>query len=125
MNKKQVEAVLALSGAERVAHFVKVVADREEAWGLYDGGWASSGTDDGATAFPLWPRREYAQLCATDGWSTYKPQAIVLEDLLGSLLPMLVEQSALVAVFQTPSNRGVTMTPDQLQAMLSCELERY
>jgi hypothetical protein len=76
VNEKQIEAVLALSGPERVKHFVKVVADREEAWGLSDDGWALSATDDGGTAFPLWPARDYARLCAAQEWSTYSPQAM-------------------------------------------------
>jgi hypothetical protein len=125
MNEKQIEGILALSGAERVEHFVKVVVDREEAWGLYDEGWASSGTDDGEAAFPLWPARDYAQLCAAQEWSTYSPRLIPLDDLMDALFPMLRQQSVAVAVFQTPRGRGVTMTPDDLQEMLASELERY
>jgi hypothetical protein len=125
MNEKQIEAVLALSGPERVKHFAKVVSDREEAWGLYDDGWASSATEEGATAFPLWPARDYAQLCAALEWSAYSPRAIALDDLMEALLPMLREQSAGVAVFQTPEGRGVTVTPDELHRMLASELERY
>ncbi|CAA9530095.1 MAG: hypothetical protein AVDCRST_MAG31-2298 [uncultured Sphingomonas sp.] len=125
MNKKQIEAVLALSGPERVKHFAKVVADREEAWSLYDDGWASSATDDGAPAFPLWPAHDYAQLRAAQEWSNYSPRAIALYELMESLIPMLSEQSAAVAVFQTPEGRSVTVAPDELLAMLASELERY
>ncbi len=125
MNEKQIEAVLALPGPERVKHFAKVVADREEAWGLYHDGWASSATDNGGTAFPLWPAPDYAQLCAAQEWSTYSPRGIALDDLMEALIPMLREQSASVAVFQTPEGRGVTVTPDELQAMLAGETERY
>jgi hypothetical protein len=125
MNDRRLEAVLGLSGPERVEHFAKVVADREEAWGLYDDGWASSATDDGASAFPLWPAHEYAQLCAVEEWDTYSPRPIALDDLMAGLIPMLREQSAAVAVFQTPQGRGVTMTPDEVHAMLASELERY
>jgi hypothetical protein len=125
MNEKQIAAVLALSGPQRAEHFAKMVADREEAWGLYDGGWASSATDDGGTALPLWPASDYAQLCAAQEWSAYSPRAIALDNLLEALIPMLREQSASVAVFQTPEGRGVIVTPDELQAMLASELERY
>jgi hypothetical protein len=113
MNEKRIEAVLAVSGPERVKHFAQVVADREEAWGLYDGGWASSATDDGGTAFPLWPAPGYAQLCAAQEWSTYSPRAIALDDLMEALIPMLRAQSASVAVFQTPEGRGVTVAPGE------------
>ena len=125
MNDKRTEAVVALSGPERVEHFVKVVADREEAWGLYDDGWASSATDDGGMAFPVWPARDYAQLCAAHEWSTYSPRAIALDDLMEALIPMLGEQRAAIAVFQTPLGRGVPVTPNELHAMLTSELERF
>lgn len=51
IRSKQMDAVLRLSGAARFEHFVKVVADRQEAWGLYDGGWALAATDDGTPVF--------------------------------------------------------------------------
>lgn len=125
MNDKQIDAVLDLSGPERVQHFAKVVADQEEVWGLYDDGWASSATDEGTTAFPLWPARDYAQLCGVEEWGTYAPRPIALDDLMDELLPMLREQGAAVAVFQTPQGRGVTMTPDEVHEMLASELERF
>lgn len=34
---KQLESVLALPDKKRFDHFVKVVADRQEVWGLYQG----------------------------------------------------------------------------------------
>lgn len=125
MNGKQIEAVVALDPSRRAEHFAKAVADREEAWGLCAGGWATSATDMGELAFPLWPASEYAALCATGDWSTYVPRSITLEDLRNTLLPMLREQRSLVAVFQTPSGRGVTVTPDDLWAMIASELERF
>lgn len=125
MNAKQIEAVVALDAPHRVEHFAKAVADRKEAWGLYADGWAASATADGEMAFPLWPASEYAALCAKGDWSTYVPRSIALDDLTGALLPMLRQQRSLAAVFQTPSGRGVTVTPDDLLAMLASELERF
>jgi hypothetical protein len=40
VNPKQMEAVLALPGPKRFQHFIKVVADWQEVWGLYRDGWA-------------------------------------------------------------------------------------
>jgi len=125
MKAKQIEAVVALDASRRVEHFAKAVADREEAWGLYADEWAASATDTGETAFPLWPASEYAALCATGDWSTYVPRSIALVELTDALLPMLREQRSLAAVFQTPSGRGVTVTPDELLAMLAREIERF
>ncbi|MGR9116092.1 MAG: hypothetical protein ACU85E_10020 [Gammaproteobacteria bacterium] len=39
INQKKIDAILALSGAKRYEHFIKVITDWEEVWGLYhDGG---------------------------------------------------------------------------------------
>jgi hypothetical protein len=48
-----------------------------------------------------------------------------LDELRHALVPMLNEQSALVAMFQTPAGTGVTVSPDEFAAMLTAELERY
>ena len=66
VNAEQVEAVLSLDGPKRLEHFVKIVVDREEAWGLYCDGWASTVTETDERAFPLWPGRKYAQPCVAD-----------------------------------------------------------
>jgi hypothetical protein len=47
VSAKQMEAVLALPGSRRFEHFVKVVADWQQAWGLYQDGWALAAADDG------------------------------------------------------------------------------
>lgn len=70
VNPKQMEAVLALPGIKRFEHFIKVIADWQEVWGLYQDGWALAAADDGTTVFPLWPAKEYAQVCAENEWWT-------------------------------------------------------
>jgi hypothetical protein len=125
INAKQIESVIALAGSERYKHFVKVVADWEEVWGLYQDGWALASTDDGQTVFPLWPAKEYAQLCADKEWSGYEPESFSLEDFMGELLPNLKDDGVLPGIFYTPSDKGVTPTVDQLLADLNEELENY
>jgi len=82
VNAKQLAVVLGLSGPKRYEHFVKVVVDWQEAWGLYQDGWALAGTDDGEQVFPLWPAREYARICSDKEWEGYTPRAISLDDLM-------------------------------------------
>lgn len=121
----QIESILALSGPDRYAHFVKVVADREEIWGLYDDGWASALTDDGGEVFPIWPTREYAALCAEEEWCGYAPQSISLGEFMDVLLPQLSKDGILPAVFFTPSGNGVTPTVAELVGDLEEELAKY
>ena len=124
LSVKQVESVLRLPGPKRYEHFIKQVADREEVWGLYSDGWALAGTDEGEEAFPLWPAKEYAALCATGDWSWSSPKGIPLEDLLEALLPRLTDDHALAGVFPTPDDKGVTVAPNQLLNNLRAECGR-
>jgi hypothetical protein len=73
LNPRGIEAVLALPGPKRYAHFIKVAADQDKVWGLFSDGWALAGTEDGKEVFPLWPAREYAELCASGLWADYEP----------------------------------------------------
>ncbi|MCB1880506.1 MAG: DUF2750 domain-containing protein [Gammaproteobacteria bacterium] len=125
INRKQIEAVTALPGQKRYEHFVKVVADWEEVWGLYQDGWALAATDDGQQVFLLWPAKEYAQLCASNEWTGYEPESFSLDDLMGELLPNLKNDGILPGVFYTPTDNGVTPTVDQLLSDLNEELENY
>lgn len=125
INQKQIEAVSALSGIDRYKHFVKVVADWQKAWGLYDNGWALAATDEGTPVFLFWPAEEYATLCAKEEWGSYKPRAIELEDLMNTLLPKLRKDGVLPGIFFTPSGRGVTPSVDELLGALKDELQNY
>ena len=125
INHKQIVAVIALDGQKRYEYFVKMVVDREKAWGLYKNGWALAATEDGQQVFPLWPAKEYAELCANKEWLDYIPVSISLVDLMDDLLPKLREDNILPSVFYTPSDTGVTPTVEQLLADLKEELSNY
>lgn len=125
VSAKQLEAVLALTGARRFEHFVKVVVDWEQAWGLYQEGWALAAAEDGLPVFPLWPAKEYAQLCAVAEWDGHEPSPIALDKLLDELLPMLTRDGVLVGVFFTPSGKGTPVSADELRQALAVELQNY
>lgn len=125
VNPKQMEAVLALPGIKRFEHFIKVIADWQEVWGLYQGGWALAATNDGTTVFPLWPAREYAQVCAENEWKGYEPRSISLSEFTDVLLPKLKAEGALAGVFFTPSSKGLTPSIDELKIALEAELQNY
>lgn len=125
LSENQIESVKALAGPERYEHFVKVVVDREEVWGLYHDGWALASTRDGQKAFPVWPAEEYAALCVGAEWAGYEPTSFSLAEFMDELLPGLKRDSISVDVFHTPSDKGVTPTIDQLLEDLNQELENY
>ena len=125
LSPKKIQSVLSLSGPERFEHFVKVIADWQQVWSLYEDAWALAATDEGIPVFPLWPAREYAQLCATDEWKGYEPRRIALEELTDVLLPKLQSDGVLPGVFMTPSDKGVTPSIEELQAAIQSELSKY
>jgi hypothetical protein len=123
---QEMQAVLGLPGAQRYEHFVKQVADWEEAWGLFQNGWALAARDDNETrVFPLWPSKEYAEACAKGIWEGFEPKSIALDDLLNVLLPKLRRDETLVGVFYTPEGKGVTRQPADLAGDLGRESAEY
>jgi hypothetical protein len=125
ISQKQIEAVIVLPGPKRYEHFIKVVTDWEEVWGLYQNGWALAATEDGQKVFPVWPAKEYAELCAKNEWVGYQPESFPLVDFMDELLPNLKVDGVLLGVFYTPSDKGVTPTIDQVLDDLNKEIESY
>ena len=125
VNPKQMEAVFALPGIKRFENFIKVIADWQEVWGLYQNGWALAAADDGTAVFPLWPAKEYAEVCAVNEWAGYEPRSISLRDFTEVLLPKLKLDGVLPGVFFTPTSKGVTPSVDELKLALEAELQNY
>ena len=123
--QKKIEAVIALPGPKAYEYFIKRVADWEEAWSLYQDGWALGETDEGARTFPLWPAKDYARLCAIEEWGGYEPVAIPLDELMDELLPNLKQDNVLPSVFPRPSGIAVHREVDVLLCDLRRELSQY
>jgi hypothetical protein len=124
-NPKEIEAVLTLDAPTRYEHFVKQVADRDTAWGLWSEGWAMGADDQGNPTFPFWPSPEYATLCAKGKWEGFEVAEIPLDDLIDELLPKLRADGVQPSVFQTPSGQSVMPSIDQLIEDLLAERARY
>jgi hypothetical protein len=122
---KQVETVLVLPAKKRFENFIKLVADWQEVWGLYQDGWALAADDNGVAVFPLWPAKEHAVACAKDEWEGFEPRAISLDDLMNALLPKLDVDKMLPGVFFTPTSRGMMPSIDEFREAIEAELENY
>ena len=125
VSEKQIAAVLALPPPQRYDHFIKKVVGWQKMWGLYDDGWAMSETNDGKPVFPLWPEKEYAQLCATADWAEYEATEIDLDEFMAELLPMLEERGVHPGVFFVPDQGSIDVTIGQLREDLERELGKY
>ena len=122
---KEIEGVLRLDGAARFAHFMKRVADEQLAWGLRADGWALMVDDEGQSAFPIWPAREYAALCAVDDWAGYHPTLIPVDELMSEWASRLKGRAVRPAVFPTPTGKGVVVSVDEFCEALRSELSQY
>jgi hypothetical protein len=124
ITEKQANAILALPGAKRYDHLVKVVADQGQAWGLYKDGWALAADDNGAPVLPVWPAAVYAARCAINEWEGFEPRSIQLKELIGELFPRLRAAGTGLGVFYTPTNRGVLPDLELVERDLRAELGR-
>ena len=125
VNQKHIEAILKLPAPKRYSHFIKNFVGGKQLWALYDYGWAMSESDDGQPIFPLWPEKEYADLCISGDWANYTPKSIELDEVLDSMIPMLRERGILPGVFFTTKDGSVNASVDQLEEDLRAELSHY
>lgn len=124
-SQKQIEAVLKLPAPQRYSHFIKKVVGWRKLWTLYDDGWAMSESDEGEPIFPLWPEKEYAELCISGEWSNYIPRSIDLDEVLDSMIPILKERGILPGVFFTLEDGSVNASIEEFESDLREELSRY
>lgn len=125
LSAQQFSAVSALAGPERYKHFVGRVADWQSVWGLRnESGWVAAGDENGNSGFPVWPHPDYALVCAIGDWSSNSPSPIEVHEFVERWLPNMTAQGVLVAVFPTPSMRGVLVPAAELQEHIQQELSQ-
>ncbi len=121
----KIENILKMSEKERYDYFIRKVADFEQIWGLNDEGWALLGDNDGNRILPLWPEKEFAELCAVDQWKDHKAEVIELDNFIEKWVPGMTNDKTLINVFLTPNTKGTVISPDDLNSDLQEELEQY
>ncbi len=121
IGEEEIRELMALPAADRAVNFFQLVADWEEVWGLQDeNGWVVGRETD---ALPLWPHAAFAEACARGPWEGAVPGMISLDDLLVDLLPLLAADTLRAAVFPTPDDPGLLLTPTELGDRLERELQ--
>lgn len=125
LNEKEIQAILSLNGRKRYNYFIKFVSDMEKVWGLYQDGWALVSDENSSVKFPLWPAKEYASLCSTNEWTSYKPKSINMDEFIDTLIPLLLKDHIGIAIFPTPESKGVIVDCTELKGDLDRELSRY
>ncbi|WP_158091427.1 MULTISPECIES: DUF2750 domain-containing protein [unclassified Pseudomonas] len=124
MHERKLRNLLALGPEERLDYFVRKLVDFEQAWGLYDSGWATSACDAGE-AVPFWPEAALAESCATGAWAGFSARPIALDEFRGRWLPGLQADNRACQVFPVPTHPGVLISPDDLAGLIHDELDQY
>lgn len=125
MNIKKIENIFRLPSKERFSYFVRKVTDFEEVWGLSDGSeWALLGDNNNNELFPVWPEKDFAEICATGPWNNYVPKLIKLDDFISKLSAKLKSEKINYAVFLTTENKGIIISPTELCEILEMEIEQ-
>jgi hypothetical protein len=120
MGEGESRELLALPAEDRSINFFQLLADWEEAWGLTDvAGWVVAKETD---ALPLWPHPDFAEACARGPWEGAVPKPVSIDDLLIDLLPLLAGDRMQVAVFPSPGDPGLLLSPVEFGERLEREL---
>jgi Protein of unknown function (DUF2750) len=87
-------------------------------------GFITMGDDEGHICVPLWPHPDYAAALATGEWSACRPDEIDLESFKDKWINGMIKDGYFVAVFPTPQEKGVVVSPERLHEDLAEELSR-
>lgn len=105
-------------------YFIKKIADYEEVWSLRDEeGWATLGVEN-KEFFPVWPKKEFAELCISEEWSNYYSESIELEEFLEDWVDGLKEDGIRITVMWY-NGSGIDIEWDRLKEDIEHELEKY
>ena len=111
---EEVKQVMKTDKRKKYEYFIKKIADFEEVWALKDEeGWATLGKEN-STFFPVWPKKEFADICITDEWADYYSESIELDDFLECWLQGLKEDGIRVTVMWYEGN-GIDIDWDTLK----------
>jgi Protein of unknown function (DUF2750) len=126
VNDQEFESVLSLPAPRRYEYLIKRSAGHGELWGLHrDGGWVMAEDDDGTMHFPIWPHRRFAEACAAGPWEDAAPRRIDIDEWVAGWLPDLISDRFRIAVFQTPQDQGVGVSPQRFKHDLEEELSLF
>lgn len=126
VDDKELRAILSLNAPKRYSYWIKKVTDQEEIWSLWaEGGWALASDKEGREVVPVWSHPRFASVCTVGAWQGYEPRMINFSAWMERWLPGLVHGRRLVAVFPTPSSRGIVVSPMRLKEDLEKEASLY
>lgn len=124
MNPKEIENILKLDTRKKYGYFIKKIADSEEVWSLKNSdGWVSLGLED-QLFFPVWAKKEYADLCIAGEWEDCHSEAIDIYEFIDVWIANLKEEGTRITVMWH-NGSGIDVDWDDLLNNILFELDKY
>lgn len=121
---REVENILKINNNKQYEYFLKIVADFEEIWSLRDNdGWATLGMENNIF-FPIWPKKEFANICINDEWENCYAESIDLYEFLEVWISGLKEDNIRITVMWH-EGKGIDVGWDGLKKDIEYELQKY
>ena len=126
VNPKEIEKVSALESFERYKYFIKRVADNELIYILLlqNGEYALSEIEN-KILLPIWPAKEFVEICKINGWENCNVKEITLEEFENDIIDYISESGYLINVFPVFESTGFIVDLDEFAEDLSNELNKY
>lgn len=122
----EIAELVAADDTERFRYTLKHIARSGEAWGLFDSGWAMYRDGDDKRLFPLWPFAEYAALCASENHAGYVASPIGMDELINTLIPLLIDDDIQFVIFPKPDETGAEIhDASKFERLVLAELRKY
>ena len=119
------ETLSAADAPEQYGYFVERCVENRQVWALIDDedNWAAFGSADEGVMLCVWPHPRFAEACAYGDWSSREPVAVEIDIFVDEVLPDLIREGTLVAVFPT-EDTAVPVEPERLMRDMAVEIGR-
>jgi len=117
MNTFTPEQLTQLPPREQYVAFVKLIAQQEEVWSLYDEdqeGWALS-NDGERERLPLWPNVHLAEACRREDWLNCTPLPMDVHSFIRETTDELIDAGRGLSVMYLEGEGGLDIEPTQLR----------
>ena len=117
MNTFTPEQLVSLPPLEQYVAFVKLIAQQQEIWGLYDedqSGWALS-HDGERERLPLWPEVNLAEACRQGDWLNCTPLPMDVHVFMRETTDELIDAKRGLSVMYIEGQGGLDIEPEQLR----------
>jgi hypothetical protein len=123
IDDREFTSIINLPATQRYSYCLKVIAQFQELWGLWDDhGWALVGDELDRESLPVWPASTYAEAFALGHWDTRDPRRIPLSEWMNNWIHGMESDRFFVNVFPTASGEGFIVPPERFKQDIEIEL---